>query len=372
MQPVRSLRSIIDELNVYWNSEKYLPLNNKIGSTGYVKQSQSGEVITDEMLEHLHDQVIVRKGLRDNIFSYGYEAADAGEDYFSRWVAWFNEKMWPLLREKARALPGLYHFYLEHGMYSDAVIMFDYDAWTDNLATACLLAHGITHDIDGNLVPVRMDDPMLIYIKENSSLCFMRYRSTMANEEIVELKERVADRKIRIGVFGGGAEPALWLNNLDLDGMEVIIYDTNPKMKGVLEQIMGQPLEELGIDYRTESFLNAFSDESLFGTFDLIVYNGVMSYYPEKKKSIIIGSQRLLGADGKLFFDDILKHPDMVFGLLVRGWTTALKPEESLEVALEKNKEAIAEAGLVYERHECQDVREIHNVLVSWAVKKPA
>ena len=34
-----------------------------------------------------------------------------------------------------------------------------------------------------------------------------------------------------------------------IDGVEFIVYDINPKMKGALEQIVEQPLEKLGIDY---------------------------------------------------------------------------------------------------------------------------
>ena len=358
MQTVRKL-DVMKQLNAYWASKKYFPLNNAIGSTGYVRQSDSGEEITDEMLQHLHDRVIVCKGLRSNVC----------DDDFDKWAAWFEEKMWPLLKEKAHQLPGLYHFYMEMAIYSDAVLMFDYDAWTNNLATACLLAHGITHDIDGNLMPVRMDDPMLVYIYENSSLQFMRYRSKMAQEEILRLKRSNPDKINRVGVFGGGAEPALWLDGMDLSGIEFIVYDTNPLMKGVLVQILEQPLEELGIDYRIESFINAFADTSMHDTFDLIIYNGVMSYYPEKKFDIAAGTQRLLKNGGMMLFDDILMHPDMVFGLKVRGWTVKLVPEKSLSIAIEKNRDILPGVGLVYDHYKCQEVRGIPNVLVNYAIK---
>lgn len=354
---------VMEWLNAYWSSKKYIALDNTIGCDKYVEQSRSGEVITDEMLQHLHDRTIVCKGLRCH-------SDDCG--YFDRWLKWFEEKMWPLLKKKAKELAGLYHFYMEMGIYSDAVLMFDYDAWTGNLALACLLAYGITHDIDGNLMNVRMDDPMLVYIKENSSLSFMRYRSEATQTTILKLKENNPGRKIRVGVFGGGCEPALWLNGMDLEGMEVIIYDLNAAMKGVLEQIMEQPLEELGIEYRIANFMEAFADESMAGAFDLIIYDGVMSYYPEKKMEIAKGTKHLLRAGGMMFFDDILMHPDMVFGLFVRGWTTKLVPEKSLEIAIEKNEQVFSEVGLIYEEHKCQDVRGIHNVLVNWAVKPAA
>lgn len=354
---------VMAAINEYWNSDRYVPLDNNIGSTGYVQQSMSGEVVTDEMLQHLHDRVVVCKGLRCHAMEHGI---------FRRWVEWFDEEMWPLLKKKACEFPGLYHFYLEHGMYSDAVIMFDYDAWTDNLATACLLAHGITHDIDGNMIPIDMNDPMLIYIKENSSLQFMRYRSLKAQEEILRLKRANSGKKIRVGIFGGGAEPALWANGMNLEDIEVVIYDTNSKMKGVLEQIMGCSLEELGIDYRIQNLTAAFADESLFETFDIIVYNGVMSYYPELKQKIAEGTWRLLKVGGVMFFDDILMHPDMVFGLKVRAWTVKLVPEKTLEDAIAKNEDILPKAGLTYDHYECQKVRDIPNVLVNWAIKTAA
>lgn len=348
-------------LNEYWESDAYIPLDDILGSRRYVELSQSGEEITDEMLQYLHDRILVYKGLRINVYH---------DVNLEDWRAWFEQKFWPLLKKKARELPGLYHFYIEMAVYSDAVIMFDYDAWTGNLAMACLLAHGITHDIYGNPVPVREDDPMLVYIKENASLAFMRYRSEKTQEEIIRLKKCITERKLRVGVFGGGAEPALFLNGMDLDGIEVIIYDVNASMRGVLGQIMEQPLEELGIDYRVENMMNAYAEESLFGTFDLIVYNGVMSYYPEKKKDIALGTQRLLREGGVMLFDDILMHPDMAFARFVRGWTVQLVPEKSLEIAVEKNEQILPEAGLVYEKHEVQDVRGVHNVVVNWAIKK--
>lgn len=351
----------MDRLNEFWGSSAYIQLDDVLGSRRYVELSQSDIEITDKMLQHLHDRILVCKGLRINVYH------DVG---FDDWKAWFEQKFWPLLKEKARKLAGLYYFYMEMAIYSDAVIMFDYDAWTGNLAMACLLAYGITHDIYGNPILVRMDDPMLVYIKENASLAFMRYRSEKAQEEIIRLKNCTPDRKLRVGVFGGGAEPALFLNDMDLDGIEVIIYDVNAAMKGVLEQIMEQPLEELGIDYRVENMMNAYADESLFGTFDLIIYNGVMSYYPEKKKDIALGTQRLLREEGVMFFDDILMHPDMAFARFVRGWTVQLVPEKSLESAVAKNEQILPEAGLAYEKYEWQDVRDIHNVVVNWAVKR--
>lgn len=358
------LSKVIDRLNEYWNSPMYKDLNNEIGSMNYAKQSKSGEEITDEMLDHLYRWVLVGKGLRM------HGVSDYGE--YQCWKEWFDEKMWPLLRERARKLPGLYHFYLEVAVYSDAVIMFDYDAWTDNLATACLLAHGITHDIDGNLMPVEENDPMSTYIRENASLQFMRYRSEKAQEEILRLKKCHPDRKIRVGVFGGGAEPALWLNDLDLSELDVIIYDTNPVMKGMLEQILEQPLESLGVDYRIVNFMEAFEDTSLFDTFDIIIYNGVMSYYPELKLEIMEGTRKLLNVGGVMFFDDILRHPDMIFAVAVRGWTVKLVPEESLEVAIKKDTEFLAKAGLSYDHYLCQEVRGIPNVLVNYAVKTAA
>lgn len=352
---------VLGPMEEFWDGPKYRALNNNLGSKWFVDKSKSGEEFSDEEMDFIHDQILVYKGLRSNV---------AEVDDYDEWSQWFETVLWPNMREKiADNHAGLGWFYLWMAKNSNAVPMFDDDAWGGNLATACLLAFGITHDIHGKLKPIDMDDPMLIYIKENSSLAFMRYRSSVARKEIIRLRDSNSDRKIRVGIFGGGAEPALWSGGL-IDGVEFIVYDINPKMKGALEQIVEQPLEKLGIDYRTDNFINAFADTSLHDTFDLIVYNGVMSYYPEKKVMIAAGTRQLLKKGGIMLFDDILMHPDMEFGLLVRCWTVKLVPELSLEAAVEKNKEALPAAGLKYDHYEYQDVRGIHNCVVNWAIKE--
>lgn len=348
------------EMEEFWNSPKYRALNNRFGSLWYTEQSKSGEKFSKEMMDHVHDQIITYKGLRSNV---------AEEDDFDEWLPWFEEEFWPQMKEKVAEHPGLGWFYLQMAKFSDTVPAFDKDAWSGDLAVACLLGHGVTHDIHGKMKPIRMDDPMLIYIKENSSLCFMRFRSHIAREVIERMKVDNSDRKIRVGVFGGGAEPALWIGG-PVEGVEFIVYDTNLKAKDALEQIMEQPLEELGIDYRVDSFTNAFSDPSLHGTFDLVIYNGVMSYYPEKKVAIAAGTKQLLRKGGIMLYDDILRHPDMEFGLEVRCWTVELKPEKNLEIAVEHNKEVLAKVGLKLDHYVCQQIRGIDNVVVTWAVNE--
>lgn len=365
----RQLRNAINVLNVYWNGPTYIPLDDYLGSVKFVNATkralESGEKKTDEELEYLYRWIIVNKGLRHR---------RSGKDIkeFIRWKEWFDEKMWPLLREKACEAAGLYDFYMETGARSDAVIMFDYDAWTGDLATACLLGHGITHDIDGNLIPIDEDDPMSTYIKENASLAFMRYRSKKAQKRIRQLLKLHPDRKIRVGLFGGGADPTVWLNDLDLSRIELVIYDVNPKMKGVLEQILGQSLESLGVIYETVNFMEKLKDPKLFDTFDIIIFNGVMSYAFASKPEIIKGTWNLLKVGGMIFFDDILPHPDMLFAKFVRRWTVQLIPEESLNKAIEKNTELLAKFGFTDYQHECQEVRGMPNDLVNYAVKVAA
>lgn len=157
--------------------------------------------------------------------------------------------------------------------------------------------------------------------------------------------------------------------------VELVIYDTNEKMKDVLEQILGQSLESLGIVYETKNFMELFEDMALQGAFDIIIYNGVMSYYPdpEVKEKIIKGTWNLLADGGTIFFEDIILAPDMLFAALVRCWEgTGLTPEKSLEIVVEKNKKFLAEAGFVEYQYEYLEVQEAPIDLVNWAIKKVA
>lgn len=364
------LPEVIQRLREYWNSDRYIPLNPVFGTNKYVQMTQeamaTNKTKTDEELDELYRLVVVRKGLRT-------PHTAEGDAYFARWKSWFDEKMWPLLRKNASWSFGLYEFYKDTGADSDGTIYFDYAAWSGDLATACLLAHGLVRDIDGDIVPIDESDPISSYVEGSGCFKFIQYRSEKAQEAIKRVQAANPGRKIKVGVFGGGADPTVWLNNFDLSAVELVIYDTNEKMKGVLEQILGRSLESLGITFEVVDFFTKFEDQELFDTFDIIVYNGVMSYYPdpEMKKKIIKGTWKLLAVGGTICFEDIILGPDMLFAALVRCWAgTGLTPEKSLDIAVAKNKEILAEAGFEGYQHEYLEVQGSPIDLVTCAVKK--
>lgn len=366
MESAAQLRNAINVLNDYWDGPMYIPLDNDLGSMKFVeatKKAQTDKIEkTDKEMMYLRRWILVNKGLR-------LPHDDEGKKKLAQWGEWFDKEMWPRLYENARTAKGAYDFYLETGARSDGVIMFDYDAWNGDLGMACLLAHGITHDIDGTLTPLDKGDPMSTYIKENASLAFMRFRSKKAQERIRQLLEQHPERKIRVGILGAGADPTVWLDELDLTRVEFVLYDTNPKMKGALEQILGCSVESVGATYEIVNFMEKFNDPDLFGSFDALILNGLMSYSFVSKPEVIRGAWNLLRVGGIIFFDDILPHPDMLFARFVRCWTITLVPEESLEKAIEKNTKFLAEAGFTKYGHECQEIRGIPNDLVNYAVK---
>lgn len=366
------LSEVINWLRKYWKSERYIPLNPVSGINKYVQMTKEAMAAkrtkTDDELNDLYRLMIVRKGLR-------VPHTPEGDTYFERWKAWFDENMWPLLRENARWSFGLYEFYKDIGADSDGTIMFDYAAWTGDVATACLLAHGLYRNIDGDIVSIDVDDPISSYIEGSGCFKFIQYRSGKAQEAILRVKTANPNRKIKVGVFGGGADPTVWLNAFDLSAVELVIYDTNEKMKRVLEQILGQSLESLGIIFETVDFFEKFEDPELLGTFDIIIYNGVMSYYPdpEVKAKIIKGTWNLLIDGGTIFFEDIILCIDMLFAALVRCWKredTGLTPEADLDSTIEKNKQILADAGFVDYQHDYLEVQNAPIDLVNWAIKK--
>lgn len=366
------LPEVIERLRKYWNSDRYIPLDPITGIGKYVERTiaaqKAGKTKTDAELDHLYRWIIVKKGLRT-------PRTAEGNAYFSRWKKWFDENMWPLLREYARTSFGLYDFYMDLGADSDGTIMFDYDAWTGNVASACLLACGLTHDIDGNVIPIADDDPISSYIEASGCFKFMQYRPEKAQEAVIRMKLANPGRKIRVGLFGGGADPTSWLNNFDLSEIELVIYDTNPKMKAVLEQILGQSLESLGIVYETRDFFEAFRDETLYGTFDIIIYNGVMSYYPDesKKLEILVGTWNLLRVGGQICFEDIISGVDMAFAWYVRCWKgTGIVPEKDLDTAVEKNQRLLMKAKFAGYQYDYLEVNGAPIDLMNYATKAVA
>lgn len=326
---------VVAELEKIIYAEGFIDISRSAAHARFLKifQDTKGQIVPDDMLQHVYNETL----------SYFLATAETDEQYDNEKKA-FDADVWPLLRERLRVNMSTVQFMLEYGVHSRyiATCLLDMD---EHPAMLILMGHGIGHSVTGELEVIPKYDAAMRFMRDPSFSLF-RYRDDKSRE--------VALKAHKMLLLGGGAAVSLLMRGYPLGELnqEIVIYDTDATMKDRLEQIVGCPLEDVGIDYRISDFREAFSDPAQHDYYDYVEALGTAAYYSKNPEEFYGGIQSVLVKHGKTVFDNqVMSSPTLPFDVAIMGWNVKqgeqeMHTENSADDAIAVAKKNCEENGL--------------------------
>lgn len=299
---------VVCDLEDWLSDPEFVDINRAMvhGRFLQIFKEKLGQTTPDALLDHIHDEI--------RMHLWSRRVSDYGE------LKHFEDVMWPPLKERLRANPATAQFVLEYGLRSAFVLNCLLDMKM-HPGLSIPMGHGIGRNELGELEEIPRDDPAVRFMLDPSFSLF-RFRTKCSQAEMKKAK--------RVLMLGGGTAMSLIARNYPLGKLdqEIVIYDLDSRMPEYLEQMIGCPLREAGIDFRTADFRTAFNDPEQFGKYDYIEMLGVGSYYNAEAdaKELFAGIGRLLAPGGRVVFDLQVMTPGnqavLAFDKVVMGWNT--------------------------------------------------
>lgn len=271
------------------------------------------------------------------------------------------DTIWPRMRALIRKNPGLAKFMREYGVHSRFFLQFLYHV---PQASSLGAAFGEGHDMSGVYTQIPQSDLMYRFSAQDEMFVWLRRRTKMVQDQLKKSKSAL--------FIGAGSLPELRRYDFPLGQtkQKIVGYDSNLELRAHLAEVFPKPLADYGVDYHFEPFDVAFGDKKNWGQYDLVVANGVLSYYTKHAQlEKMLKNMKLMLADSKtsmIMFDLQLMQMELIRDAVVLNWRTKpqIKPEKSLQVAVRKVKKACAKVGL-------QVVKcEFNNIGVMFYVKE--
>ncbi len=296
------------------------------------------------------------------------------------------ERIWPKLSQMLRE-PAFYFCIKRFCM--DSSFLYTYFVELSGYAPALEIAAGASNDVTGRYREIpECDGGYKMAVLEPTFRSFLQriwfsqqimlrrakssgWRPNMADDE----KQKC--RRVRVLFLGGGMLPQLRMYELAPETVsevfDIVVYDKDPKMPNHLEMVFGKPIQEYGIKYCFTDFDEAFKDSANFGKYDIIVAEGVMSYYktPEQTQYMLRGAHKML-VDGGWFVHDLqVLEPSMLRCVLALAWRgTGLSPDVGAKKAIRRIEKAAGECGFGVMRTEIDRYNKLPAIVNFWLSKQ--
>lgn len=286
--------------------------------------------VSKRALQHIYDELLTHCALIDDAEQLKLDKLGL-------------DAIWPKMRVLIRKNPGLAKFMREYGVHSRFFLQFLYHV---PQASSLGAAFGEGHDMSGKYTQIPRSDLMYRFSAQDEMFVWLRRRTKLVQTQMQNAKS--------ILFIGAGSLPEVRRYEYPLGRIkqQIVGYDNNLELRDHLAEVFAKPIEEYGIDYHFESFEAAFANKNNWRQYDLVVANGVLSYYTKHKQlvSMLKNMKLMLSQDNgsKIMFDLQLMRMELIRDAVVLGWKTKpqIKPEKSLEVAMQKVRKACAKVGL--------------------------
>lgn len=271
------------------------------------------------------------------------------------------EKTWPKLSQMLRE-PAFYYCVKRFCMNS--AFLYTYFVELSGYASALEMAMGYSIDITGRYRRIpECDGAYEMAVLEPTFRSFLEriwFSQQMMLRKARELgwrpdmteEEKKQCRRVKVLFLGGGMLPQLRMYELCPETVsemfDITVYDKDPKMPEYLDMVFDKPIEEYGIKYHFEDFDKAFKDGRNYNDYDIVIAEGVMSYYktPEQTAYMLNGAYLMLKNNGIFVHDLQILEPSMLRCVLALAWRdTGLNPDLKAEKAIERIKTAADIAG---------------------------
>lgn len=222
-------------------------------------------------------------------------------------------------------------------------------------------AFGYGYNLAEKYGPLSPQDVAFYWSLREPVLSGIRQRVYLA-QDVLEALLRAAvakhfDRKLRVLFVGAGRLPELRRRGFPLEyieQMEIVAVDEDKgvwdNIDGLFRYTFGKTVGELDIQYYNMSFLEFVRGGKWNGYFDVIIAQGVMSYYNNTTQTInmLRDMRSLLGANGIVIMDLQLFHISLLRCKFALDWNTnpPLSPDMSEGGARKRIQKACAAVGL--------------------------
>lgn len=315
---------VLPEISQWWHGMRF------VFNTLLSRRPLPWRRVSKHELSHIYNELLTHCALVDSPEQYKLDKLGL-------------DTIWPKMSVLIRKNPGLAKFMREYGVHSRFFLQFLYHV---PQASSLGAAFGEGHDMSGKYTQIPQSDLMYRFSAQDEMFVWLRRRTKMVQDRLKKSKS--------VLFIGAGSLPELRRYDFPLGQLKqrVVGYDSNLALRAHLAEVFDKPLETHGIDYHFESFEMAFNDKKNWGQYDLVVANGVLSYYTKHAQlENMLKNMKLMLADGKastIMFDLQLMQMELVRDAVVLNWRTKpqIKPEKSLQVAVSKVKKVCAKLGL--------------------------
>lgn len=274
------------------------------------------------------------------------------------------EKLWPHLEKKLASNAGLVKYMNDHGTVSHSFAQFP--ATLVPRAIALESAFGTNYDNAGiyrELKPGCIScrcgavEPEFVELRRRAYFA----KSTVFQQfpELVYHAEHPSKKKLgRVITLGGGLLVELrkfgW-TLAQIQSLDIIACDMDKTLLKELDVVFlhdfGVPFAESGIDYRFCSIEEVLADESLRGTAQVVLMDGILSYCRDKQHMLeyVAGAKSLLMLGGCILCDWQVMEISLIRCALVQCWESTMKPELAACFAVGKAKWIARKLGLKVE-----------------------
>ncbi len=296
------------------------------------------------------------------------------------------EEIWDNIATRMRRNPAVLEYFLDFATKS--VSLANFMSWVPCSETM-ENARGYGYDIAGRYGQLDLDDIAFYWSLRTpvlAEICLrIQYFQEVLETMMIELERKSPGEKLRLEIVGAGRLAELrsyaaeldWFNNL-----EIIAIDEDSGVRSNIDDLFRykyqSSLEELGFIWADRSMSEAQIDElakqrnakhryynmsfdefrkksEYNGYFDLILCDGIMSYYKRSTSAMLSHLRTTMKDSGKLIFDlqilnlpgdmSLLQHKEAL------NWETVprLDPDFSVNGAYKRIQKACDAAGLAME-----------------------
>lgn len=296
--------------------------------------------VSKRALAHIYDEIVTHCALVDDAEQFKLDKLGL-------------DAMWPKIAPVIRKNPGLAKFMREYGVHSRFFLPFLCHV---PQASSLGAAFGEGHDMSGKYTQIPKSDLMYRFSAQDEVFTWLRRRTKLVQEQMLSVNS--------VLFIGAGSLPEVRRYDYPLEQMKqrIVGYDNNLQLRDHLPEVFPKPLEDYGIEYHFEPFDVAFADKENWGQYDLVVANGVLSYYAEQKQFVeMLKNMKLMlkrGRDSMIMFDLQLMRMELIRDVVILNWKSnpQMKPEKTLEGAVARVRKACTEVGLQVEKCEFNDI----------------
>lgn len=327
---------------------RFPPMDHKVYSWKYVQTELKAKLLRNRVCRS--DTEVAYRRLVDYLKQYTQKTGEDFEAYMEG-----LQKIWPGMQRRMLVSPALFQYVQDFAIRSPTLLNFmSYVPCSETMENA----FGYGYNIAGEYGSLSIDDVAFYWSLREPVLSGIRQRVYYAQDIIARLMMyQNSATPLRILFVGAGRLPELRRRGYPrdyLERQEIVAVDEDRGVWGNIDDLFeythGCTVKDLNIKYYNASLHEFARDAKWAGYFDLVVAQGVMSYYRDdtQTQAMLREMRSLLKPDGLLVMDLQLFHISLLRCKFALDWNTnpPLSPDMTSRGAEQRIRAACGVVGL--------------------------